>query len=204
MDVQVIADIRYWMAVILIVVLPTVTSFWLVIHGGIGLWKTRPTRQAYSAAFVAILITQALILPNLEPIAGPDLGHSTALIVLGLVIYLSSLRMSSRIRPHLSFRTFAGIPEVQNETSELIEAGPFEIVRHPRYFMIIVSTFGWCLATNFAGAYLVGTLFVVSLYVIMSLEEHELIARFGDAYRSYRLRVPKVFPKPTKIGRLLV
>ena len=199
-----IADIRYWMAVILITVLPVVTSFWFVIHGGIRFWKSRPAWMAYTVALIAILITLAVIIPNLRTIAGQDLGHSNLMLLLGAIIYLSSLRISSRIRSHLSFRTFAGIPEVQNESEALIESGPFKVVRHPRYFMIIVSTIGWVLMTNFVGAYLVGAAFFVCLYVIIKFEERELVMRFGDAYHQYRERVPMVMPKPGMIGRLFV
>lgn len=199
-----IADIRYGMAVILIVVLPVVTSFWFVIHGGIRLWKSRPAWMAYSVALVAILATLALIVPNLRSIAGQDLGHSWALLMVGAVFYLSSLRISSRIRSHLSFRTFAGIPEVQNEAEELIESGPFTVVRHPRYFMILVSTIGWALMSNFVGVYLVSAAFFLCLYLIIQFEERELVTRFGEAYRAYRQRVPMVLPKPKMIGRLFV
>ena len=105
-----IVDIRYGMAVILIVVLPVVTSFWFVIHGGIRLWKSQPAWVAYFVALIAIMATLLLILPNLRSIAGQDLGHSWALFSVGAIFYCSSLRISSRIRSHLSFRTFAGIP----------------------------------------------------------------------------------------------
>ena len=101
-----IADIRYGMAVILIVILPVVTSFWFVIHGGINFWKSRPSWIAYTAALIVILITLALIVPNLREIAGRDMGHSLAMLSIGALIYLSSLRLSSRIRSYLSFRTF--------------------------------------------------------------------------------------------------
>ena len=199
-----IADIRYGMAVILIVVLPVVTSFWLVIHGGIRVWKSRPTWLAYTTALIAILFTLFLIIPNLRMIGGEDLGTSPLLMGLGAVIYLSSLRMSSRIRSHLSFRTFAGLPEVQNEAHELIESGPFKVVRHPRYFMIIVSTIGWALMCHFTGVYLVSAAFLVCLLLIIKLEERELVGRFGEAYRDYRHRVPMVLPKPAMIGRRFV
>lgn len=199
-----IADIRYGMAVILIVILPVVTSFWFVIHGGINFWKSRPSWIAYTAALIVILITLALIVPNLREIAGRDMGHSLAMLSIGALIYLSSLRLSSRIRSYLSFRTFAGIPEVQNEAEELIESGPFKIVRHPRYFMIIVSTIGWSIMSNFAGVYLVSGLFFCCLFAIIQFEERELVSRFGDAYRAYRDRVPMVLPSPKMIGRLFV
>ncbi|MHA7899519.1 MAG: methyltransferase family protein [Henriciella sp.] len=201
---ETLADIRFAMAIILIVILPVVTCFWLVIHGAIGVWKQRPNWQAYTAALVAILITLAAILPNSRTIIGADLGHSLMLFGAGAVIYVSSFRLSSVVRRHLSFRTFAGIPEVADEDSELIDSGPFEIIRHPRYLMVTISTLGWAMMCNFAGVYMVSLLFLGALLLIIRMEERELIARFGDAYRHYQDRVPMLVPAPSKLGRLFV
>ncbi|MEM7660708.1 MAG: isoprenylcysteine carboxylmethyltransferase family protein [Pseudomonadota bacterium] len=202
MDAISLDAVRYGLTVVLIVILPVVIVFWLTIHGAISAWKTRPAWQAYTAALVVILTTLTLIILNFETAIGRDLGTSIPLLVAGTAIYIGSLRMSSRIRSHLSFRTFAGIPEVKSEAHELIEAGPFSIVRHPRYFMIVVGTVGWALAANYTGGYIVSGLFFAGLYLIMLMEERELTARFGSAYNDYQQRVPMVFPRLARIGQL--
>ncbi|MEM6899991.1 MAG: isoprenylcysteine carboxylmethyltransferase family protein [Pseudomonadota bacterium] len=202
MDAVSLDDIRYGLTVVLVILLPVVIAFWLTIHGAIAVWKTRPPWQAYTAALAVILATLVLIVLNFETSIGADLGTSIPLLVIGAAIYLISLRMSSRIRSHLSFRTFAGIPEVKSESHDLIEAGPFSIVRHPRYFMIFVGTVGWALAANYTGGYIVSGLFFAGLYLIMLMEERELAARFGSAYQDYQRRVPMVLPRLKRIGQL--
>ena len=201
---ETLANIRYGMVIFMIIVLPVVASFWFVIHGAISIWKKRPAWQAYTVALLVILATLAVIIPNLGTIAGSDLGNNYALMIVGAVIYLSSFRLSSVVRGHLNFRTFAGIPEIGNEDSALIETGPFKIIRHPRYLMVVISTIGWTVVTNYSGAYITAAVFFVCLFVIIKLEERELISRFGDAYRAYQKRVPMLIPAPKNIGRLFV
>lgn len=201
---EMLTNLRYGMVVFMIIVLPVVTSFWFVIHGAISIWKKRPAWQAYTVALFFILATLALVLSNLRAIVGEDLGQNLVLMVAGAVIYLSSFRLSSVVRGHLNFRTFAGLPEIGNEDTALIESGPFKIIRHPRYLMVVISTIGWAMITNYSGAYLTAAVFFVCLFGIIKLEERELIARFGDAYRDYKKRVPMLVPAPKNIGRLFV
>jgi len=203
MDFALLDPVRYALAAILVVILPVVAAFWFVIHGGISVWKQRPAWQAYWTAFAVIVITLAVTLVNLSALTGEDLGRYPGVFVAGAVIYFSSWWLSSRIRSHLNFRTFAGVPEVKNEASALIESGPFAAVRHPRYFMILVGTVGWCLAANYAGAYLMALAFTAALLMIIRLEERELVARFGAAYEAYRTRVPALFPRPSHLGKLI-
>ncbi|MEL7112602.1 MAG: isoprenylcysteine carboxylmethyltransferase family protein [Pseudomonadota bacterium] len=201
---EMLANLRYGMVVFMIVVLPVVASFWFVIHGAIAIWKKRPAWQAYTVALFFIIATLTLVLSNMSAVIGDDLGQNLALMMAGAVIYLSSFRLSSVVRGHLNFRTFAGIPEIGNEDTALIESGPFKIIRHPRYLMVVISTIGWAMITNYSGAYVTAAVFFVCLFAIIKLEERELIARFGDAYRDYQTRVPMLIPTPKNIGRLFV
>ncbi|MEM9667979.1 MAG: isoprenylcysteine carboxylmethyltransferase family protein [Pseudomonadota bacterium] len=202
MDTIALTDIRYGLAAILVVLLPVVIVFWVTIHGAVSFWKSRPMWQAYTAALLLMLATATPVLWRLDAIIGQDLGTLPGLFVVGTIIYFTSWRMSARIRPHLDLRTFSGIPEVQGEAEALIEAGPFSVVRHPRYFMIIVGTIGWAIAANYSGAYVISGLFFLALYLVIQMEENELVGRFGDKYRNYKTRVPMVFPRLKRIGQL--
>jgi protein-S-isoprenylcysteine O-methyltransferase Ste14 len=204
MDDFSLQTLRYGLAVILLVLLPVVCAFWFVIHGAIGFWKTRPAWMAYWAALIVILATLGLIWAMLPMLLGADLGSFPGLTGAGAAIYLTSWALSRSIRKHLTFRTFAGLPEVRNETTTLIETGPFSVVRHPRYFMILVGVLGWSLAANYIGGYVVSVVFAFCLLLIIRIEERELCARFGDAYRAYQARVPALLPAPRNLGKLFV
>lgn len=204
MDALSLESLRYGLVVILCVILPVVCAFWFVIHGAIEAWKTRPSWMAYWTALLVILITLGGVWKTLPTLIGTDLGSSPALFLLGSAVYLTSWALSRSIRKHLSFRTFAGLPEVRNEAGQLIQTGPFSVVRHPRYFMILVGVLGWSLAANFSGGYLMSAGFTLCLLLIIRFEEKELLTRFGDSYRAYQDQVPALLPAPRNLGKLFV
>jgi protein-S-isoprenylcysteine O-methyltransferase Ste14 len=84
----------------------------------------------------------------------------------------------------------------------LITRGPYRIVRHPQFLSAIGITFFTIQLFNPAGfSFSVygnlganWSLFALSLWVLTLLEERELLAHFGEAYREYSQRVPRLIP----------
>lgn len=72
--------------------------------------------------------------------------------------------------------------------------GPYRLVRHPLMTGLLICF--WC-ASTFTVGHLVWA-FGMSVYIVVGtiLEERDLIARFGVAYREYAQRVPAFFPSP--------
>ena len=77
----------------------------------------------------------------------------------------------------------------------LVTKGPYRWVRHPFYDAVLLSTVGNGLAA--ANWFLIGAgITAVFLLVIRTAREEErLLARFGDAYRSYAARTGRFLPK---------
>ena len=85
---------------------------------------------------------------------------------------------------------------------QLVTAGPYAIVRNPLYVGNALIALGFWLA--FSGGVtlaasvamlLVVVALVIGVYaIIVPLEEAYLAGEFGDAYRRYRARVPRVLP----------
>lgn len=197
-------ELRILLTAFLIILLPVVAIFWFVLHGGVRLWKrTRPS-LAYLCASVAIALTLLLTIPNLGLFLGRDLGGNVFLFLFGVGIYLLSVIPYGRIHRKLDFKTFAGIREINDDADTLLQAGPFAIVRHPRYLMVLIGVLGWSLAANYSGGYIVSILFVPALIGVILLEERELIDRFGDAYRAYQRTTPMLIPAPGKAAALFV
>jgi len=96
----------------------------------------------------------------------------------------------------LSLSSLIGIPEIVTpQESRRIDKGPFAIVRHPTYLAHTMMLAGIFL---FTGVTAVGILtfadFIVVNVVIIPLEENELALRFGEPYREYMKRVPRLIP----------
>lgn len=188
-------SLRYGLALVLIVIVPMVIVFWFVIHSGSSIWKKRSIYVAYSVAGGAMLVVGVASFIFRMELVGHDLGSSWVLFLIGFFIYAASLKLAAPVRRHLKFKTFAGVPEISNAPTTLLERGPYAAVRHPRYFMVLVGIVGWALMANFATAYLVGIVCIFGMLAVVQLEERELRQRFGADYTNYAKRVPQIVPR---------
>jgi protein-S-isoprenylcysteine O-methyltransferase Ste14 len=59
----------------------------------------------------------------------------------------------------------------------------------------MLGTVAMALFTNYVAAYVLAAIAFPWLYLIIVLEERELSDRFGDEYRSYQQRVPRLIPR---------
>ena len=76
----------------------------------------------------------------------------------------------------------------------LVTDGPYAVTRHPIYTGIITTILGAALAWNSALTLLLGVLISVPLFFHTVNEEALFERHFGDAYREYRRRVPRLMP----------
>jgi len=84
----------------------------------------------------------------------------------------------------------------QSTGQRLISEGPFAFVRNPLYLSNFMIVLGF---TVFGGKlWLMGLtvlLFLVQYYFIVAYEENLLVAKFGEEYEDYMLRVPRWIPE---------
>jgi protein-S-isoprenylcysteine O-methyltransferase Ste14 len=84
------------------------------------------------------------------------------------------------------------------ETPAVIDKGVFGLVRHPMYLGSVLFFLALAVATLSLAA--MGFLVVVFIFYnhIAAFEENVLIEKYGNAYRDYRRRVGRWFPRPGK------
>ena len=114
------------------------------------------------------------------------------LLIAGALIFLAGAR-------HYDMSTFLGLKQIResvdhnliNSSGTLDDSGILGAVRHPFYAAI----FPLIWAGDLDVTRLIVNI-IVSVYVIIGtlLEEHKLIAEFGEAYRAYQQKVPMLFP----------
>jgi protein-S-isoprenylcysteine O-methyltransferase Ste14 len=84
--------------------------------------------------------------------------------------------------------------DVRKTTTALVESGVFRFSRNPVYLSMVLLVVGVGLALNSFWSLLLAVPTSYALYLVaIRFEERYLEAKFGDAYRAYRERVPRWF-----------
>jgi protein-S-isoprenylcysteine O-methyltransferase Ste14 len=110
------------------------------------------------------------------------------LFVLGFVLSFSGV--------YYLIRRGGGTPLLYRATERLVVAGPYTYLQHPIFLGLLVMLFGealW-LHSPSIGIYAV-VLAILSHWYVVSVEEPQLVQRFGADYRAYRRAVPRWLPQ---------
>lgn len=187
---------RWVLGVLLVVMLPPAIVFWYLIHPFAAFWRrVGPGRTFTIVGSLCALLALGLYWVR-ESLMGRDLGTVWILWLPGLFLYGVSAWISVLTRRELSNRTFVGVPEVSKDPggSRLLDQGMYGVVRHPRYLSVIMGTAGFAFLVNYLGTYIMVLATVPALWLLIILEERELVQRFGPRYEDYRARVPALLP----------
>ena len=95
-------------------------------------------------------------------------------------------------RVHLG-RNWSGTVTLKEE-HELIEHGPYAIVRHPIYTGLLLAFFGSAFARGDLRGLLAFLIAAAALWRKLRLEESWMVECFGPRYEDYRRRVPALLP----------
>jgi hypothetical protein len=71
-------------------------------------------------------------------------------------------------------------------------SGPYRFVRHPLYFFVLLMI--WSNPYLTLDRLLFNVLWTAWIYIGAFLEERDLVANFGEAYREYKRKVPMLIP----------
>jgi len=89
--------------------------------------------------------------------------------------------------------------ELETTPKYLVTRGPYRFSRNPNYLSLLVILLGWALFYGSVVLLFVGVVLWVGLnYVGVPWEERGLEARFGEAYRAYKARVPRWLGLPQR------
>lgn len=200
-------------SVVLMVFLPLLRNPSLVLHpkiiviiiGSVCVWLTQP---AFSAAetsakkqsdkFSVILILSMSLISGVVPIIdwayfNTDKNNFSWMTVFGVVMIVSGILFRA-----WSVKTL-GIyftPTVQiKEEHQLINTGPYKIIRHPSYFAAFLSITGAAvLLESITGIAVSIIAMSIAYYVRINIEERTLLDHFGNRYKEYMLRTKKIIP----------
>ena len=120
-----------------------------------------------------------------------DPGANSSIINLGWgIIFISA---TFGWLPIFTFRSRGKIEgKSYIDTTVLVDSGVYRIVRHPQYLAGILINIGLSLITTH---WLVALLGIISWLIYFQntySEEEKNLKKFGDAYRNYQQRVPRL------------
>ena len=174
-------------------------AFWILAEALLGV-RSRPpagaTLRDRGSRFVIVLsvgigIAVAANLAYAVPqaaIGGPRVLvklAGIALIVGGELFRLYAIRSLGRY--------FTFVVALQ-PGQQVVDRGPYRLIRHPSYTGALVTVFGLCLAmANWLS--LLGIVPVIPGYLYrIRVEEEALVAGLGDEYRAYQRRTKRIIP----------
>jgi methanethiol S-methyltransferase len=192
-------QVRYFVAVVTVVAVPLGLLYWLVIHSWARRWRTWGARRTYIIVLPILAVTGALLFSVRGQLVGADLGTNWSLIGIAGFLCLPMIWLEIQYRKQLSISILVGIPEVSKRgNGRLLRDGIYGVVRHPRYLSAGIGLVVNALVANFLGLYLIILASVPVGYLMLILEERDLLDRFGDAYRQYQRDVPCLVPHPRR------
>lgn len=187
---------RYAVAVLVLVAYPSGLVFWLVVHPFVTTWRRVGPVGTYTASLGIVALVGATLFVFRATLLIADLGTQGVLVATAGLVMAAGLSVEIGCRRLLTLRTLVGVPEIRDEREGvLLQDGLYGWVRHPRYLGGTLGLVASALFANHLGTYLVVLIFLPGIYVIAVLEERELVARFGNAYRAYQQRVPRLLPR---------
>jgi len=116
------------------------------------------------------------------------------LAYLGYVIWGFSLYFG-----FISFWTFkkrGGVEKGKSYlyTTKLVDKGPYAIVRHPQYLGGILFTISISFWTQIFLSLFLSIVIIILTYQWTYVEDKNLIEKFGEDYKKYKVKVPRLNP----------
>jgi protein-S-isoprenylcysteine O-methyltransferase Ste14 len=181
----------------LVVALPALFLYWLLIHPLIKFWRAQGMGATYTAILTVLGIAMVSLFSIRHALLATDFGTSFPLVAIGILCLALAAAMRFAIQKHLSVKVLLGLPEIAPDRypRALVTDGIYARLRHPRYVQLLIALLGYALIANHLASYIVVALWLPTIYVIVALEEKELLDHFGERYADYCRRVPRFIPK---------
>ena len=172
----------------------TIPAFWMIVHPFAELWRRKGFGTKWLGIWWAMLwlVAWTIEFPFRDRIlyqrAWPWL-ISAVLWTISAYVYSSAVKTFSLDR-------VIGRHEIdETKTQTLVTGGIYSRVRNPLYTAHLCTVLGWAVGTGLATAFACAAFYLVTLMLMLPREEQELRDRFGDSYRDYEERVPRLLPR---------
>lgn len=188
--------VAYYVALVTIVTVPAAGLVWFLVHPLAPWWRRVGPLGTYLVVGAAVVAAMWGIYLARGPLLKIRFGTRAPLVVVAAVVFGIGSWIRAQVRRQLPASAVLGLPEISaGSTGRLITEGIYSRMRHPRYVGVGLGVAAMALFANYLAPYLLAAAYVPTIYMIVLLEERELEARFGEAYREYRKEVPRFLPR---------
>ncbi|MCX7771081.1 MAG: isoprenylcysteine carboxylmethyltransferase family protein [Proteobacteria bacterium] len=177
-------------ALILLLLWPIIPIFWTIVHGFPKIIK-KIKLSVYPAVFFITLIIDFILFHNRDYLFSATLSLNQLFVFTGYILFASGLLLQIWTLLLLSLPGITGVPEIKDDKDfDLVIKGPFSIIRHPTYLAHTLILLGAFLFTSYIILLIITVLdFLLNIFIIIPLEERELINRMGEKYKNYKRKV---------------
>lgn len=177
----------------------SVPSFWLVIHPRAEKWRERKRlRQGVYKILVPMWMGMWVVAFAISyPWRDMVVYRWRWSWLIGVCLIAAGIFLYAKARHGFSPLQLSGHHELEPDQHEqrLVVHGIRERVRHPIYLGHLCEMIGWSVGTGMVVCWVLTAFALITGAVMIRMEEHELVERFGESYREYQRTVPAVVPK---------
>lgn len=121
------------------------------------------------------------------------LPNARAFAIAGAVLFAAGLVL--RWWAIITLGRFFTVDVVIEKDHEVVERGPFRVVRHPSYTGVLLAFLGWALTLrNWAAMLVVLVPIFIAFLRRMNVEEEALRGALGEKYAEYMRRTKRLIP----------
>ena len=156
----------------------------------------RPHRGRQLATTALLIVGYILLFARpfatIGPLAAPITPQLPALGQVGLTMDLAGVALAIWARLTLG-RNWSGISTVQRG-HELVQRGPYAVVRHPIYTGLLAAMIGTALTIGRVASYFGAVCGLAAILIRVSNEDALMAGEFPAAHRDYRARTKALIP----------
>jgi protein-S-isoprenylcysteine O-methyltransferase Ste14 len=165
---------------------------WAMGFGVVGS-KTLGRSLAFGIAMLLMAEVPRIILP-LPFVVQPRLGLTalvaipigTLILAVGLYFGIPAMRIAPLTAP--------------DRRQPLRTDGLYSVVRHPLMLCDILWPLGWSLILRSVIGVILAVAWIPIIWALTSVEERRMLEEYGDAYRDFQVRVPRLVPRLNRLG----
>jgi len=153
-----------------------------------------PRRGLQIPATLLLIAGFALLLnPGFHALGTPVTPDDTRLGIIGVMLDLPGVALAIWARLALG-GNWSGIVVTMKQGHELVQTGPYAIVRHPIYTGLSLAVIGTALTKGTLAAYIGLAAIFIAFLIRVAVEEQLMSGQFGEAYEAYRRQTWKLVP----------